>query len=213
MAGFHVTFYDYLRRNLCESDTGNLAVGQTREIKIPKGTYRVRVYMAIWAGVKKTIDFYADESVVNEGSRIELTSTRTSLHPEFDFKFNNGWFDGAHIPISKGATIKFDNHFRGDYDFFMDFKATFYNPYNNKLGEKIIELPYGQVAESETFEVPDGTNRIEINVTKGFTIIDSATFRYRPVKDSKDDVITITLGNRGSWEAMRFNYPECWQKI
>ena len=169
--------------------------------------------MAVKWGKKRTINFYADESTVNENSRIELTSTRTSLHPEFDFKFNNGWFDGAHIPTSSGTTIKFDNHFRGDSFYSsMYFKATFYNPYNNKLGEKIIELPDGQVAESETFEVPDGTNRIEINVTKGFAIIDSATFRYRPVKDLEDD-ITITLGDCGSWKSMEFNCSECWQRI
>ena len=229
-AGFHVTFYDYLKKNLGEYDTGYLAIGQTRKFKIPKNTYNVHVYVAVVDGGEKNIDFYADESAVNEESRIELTSKNVTKDPEFDVRLNKGWLDEAHIPTStsRGAIIKFDNNFKGEGRR-MFFRATFYDQYNNELGEKIIDLPRGKVAESEIFETPYGINRIKFEIFKRDSIdfrkpprklpklklIDSATFELRRGKTfSRDDVITITLGySGGGWKAMEFDYPECWERI
>ena len=231
--GFHVTFYDYLKKNLGEYDTGCLNVGNTRKFKIPKNTYNVHVYVAVADGGEKNIDFYADESAVNEKSQIELTSKSVTKDPEFGVRVDKGWLDEARTPISRrGTTIKFDNNFKGDSPR-MFFLATFYDQYNNELGKKIIELPYGEVAESEIFETPYGINRIEFRILKRnpidfrerrrkpfkppilYTLINSATFELRRDKTfSKDNVITITLGDSdGRWKPMEFNYPKCWQKI
>ena len=232
--GFHVTFYDYLKKNLGEYDTGCLKGGNTRKFKIPKNTYNVHVYVAVADGGKKNIDFYADESGVNEKSQIELTSKSLTMNPELGVRVDKGWLDGARTPISRrGTTIKFDNNFKGDRPS-MFFIATFYDQYNNGLCKKIIELPYGEVAESEIFETPYGINRIEFGIfernsidfreqlrrkpfkpIKPFKLINRAAFELREDKTfSKDNVITITLGDSdGRWKPMEFNYPECWQKI
>ena len=214
-AGFHVTFYSFSRENLGEYDTGYLAKKNTREFKVPKNTYNVHVYVAISAGKKRHFDFYADESVVNEKSRIELTSTKTSLHPKFDVKFNNGWSEKK-PEYSHEESIQFKSYFNADNPN-MYFKATFYG-YDCQIGEKSVKLsnignyPYGTVVDSETIKIPKGTTSIKVEVIKEGTPIDSATLEYIPKSDSKDD-ITITLGDtwNGSWDPMKINCPNSWK--
>ena len=216
MAGFHVTFYDYLKKNLGEYDTGYLAVSQTRDFKIPKNTYNVHVYMAIWGGVKRTIDFYADESAVNENSRIELKSQGGSLTPGLIPDFAGGWSEKKPEEYSHSEQIHFKSYFNADNPN-MYFKATFYR-YGYQIGEKSVKLSnigdyqIGTVVDREFIEIPNSTTGIKVEVIKEGTPIDSATLEYMPESDSKDD-ITITLGDAwyGSWEAMKVNCPNSWK--
>ena len=215
-AGFHVTFYDSVGGNLDEYDTGYLAVGKTRDFKIPKYTYRVHVYVAIQAGKKRHFDFYADESIVNENSRIELTSTRTTQHPKFDVKFNNGWSEKkSEYPHEE--SIQFTSYFNADNPN-MYFKATFYRE-DCQIGERSVKLsnigdyPRGTVVDSETIKIPYATTSIKVEVIKEGTPINSDTLKYNPAnaKKSKDD-ITITLGNwDGRWDSMKINCPNSWK--
>ena len=215
LAKFHVTFYDSVGGNLDEYDTGSLAVGKTRDFKIPKYTYRVHVYVDIAAGKKRHFDFYADETVVNEKSRIELTSTKTSLHPKFDVKFNNGWSEKK-PEYSHEESIQFKSYFNADNPN-MYFKATFYRE-DCQIGEKSVKLSnIGEyrgwtVVDSETIKIPNGTTSIKVEVIKEGTPIDSATFRYNPAKKSKDD-IAIGLGylDSGKFTPMRVICKNNWR--
>ena len=215
LAGFHVTFYSLFGEILGEYDTGSLAVGNTRDFNILKNTYRVHVYVDIAAGKKRHFDFYADETVVNEKSRIELTSTKTSLHPKFDVKFNNGWSEKK-PEYSHEESIQFKSYFNADNPN-MYFKATFYRE-DCQIGEKSVKLsnigkyPHETVVDSETIKIPYATTSIKVEVIKEGTPIDSDTLKYNPAKKSKDD-ITITLGDAwdGSWKSMRVNCPNSWK--
>ena len=214
-AGFHVTFYDSVGGNLDEYDTGYLAVGKTRDFKIPKYTYRVHVYVAIQAGKKRHFDFYADESIVNENSRIELTSTRTTQHPKFDVKFNNGWSEKkSEYPHEE--SIQFTSYFNAD-DPNMYFKATFYRE-DCQIGERSVKLsnigdyPRWTVVDSETIKIPHNTTSIKVEVIKEGTPINSDTLEYIPEKKSKDD-IAINLGNgyNGKFDTMRVICKNNWR--
>ena len=93
-AEFNAVFYNSSWERLGIYHSGyleGLGTRNPRDIKIPKGTCRVHVHIDILGGWWRPIKFYADESTVNENSRIELTSTGTFLFPEFDVKINNGW--------------------------------------------------------------------------------------------------------------------------
>ena len=209
VAGFHVTFYSFFGENLGEYDTGNLAIGETREFKIPKNTYRVHVYVAIWAGNKKDIDFYADESAVNENSRIELTSEKTSKHPRFDVKINNGWSETAECPHR--GIIQFNSVARGLFGG-ASFKATFYKD-DQKLGEESLDLSNYL---REAIKIPDNTNRIEAAISGAkwewsSEIYDSATLKLDGNKATSMDVITINFGDRfRDWAPMEITCPNWW---
>ena len=210
VAGFHVTFYSFFGENLGEYDTGNLAIGETREFKIPKNTYRVHVYVAIWAGNKKDIDFYADESAVNENSRIELTSEKTSKHPRFDVKINNGWSETAECPHR--GIIQFNSVARGLFGG-ASFKATFYKD-DQKLGEESLDLSNYL---REAIKIPDNTNRIEAAISGAkwewsSEIYDSATLKLDGNKATSMDVITINFGDRfRDWAPMEITCPNWWK--
>ena len=217
-AGFYVTFYSFSGGNLGEYDTGNLRGAwykDSRNIKIPKNTYRVHVYMFVRSsgGKTKTIDFYANESAVNENSRIELTSTNVTWNPKFDVKINNGWSE-KRPEYSHEGSIQFTSYFNADNPN-MYFKATFYRE-DCQIGEKSVKLSnigdyhIGTVVDSETIKIPNGTIDIKVEVIKEGTPINGDTLEYIPESDSKDD-ITITLGdNVGSYKTMQVNCPKCW---
>ena len=209
LAGFHVTFYSFFGRILGEYDTGYLAIRKTRDFKIPKNTYRVHVYMAIAGGKKRHFDFYADESVVNEKSRIELTSTKTSLHPKFDVKFNNGWSEKKPEYKHRGI-IQFNSV--ADCYYSGSFKATFYKD-DQKLGEESLDLSNHP---REAIKIPDNTNRIEAAISGAqwewsSEIYDSATLKLDGNKATSMDVITINFGGRlGYWTPMEITCPNWW---
>ncbi len=218
-AGFHVTFYNFFGGNLGEYDTGyleGLSTRNPREFKIPKDTYRVHVYMAIEGGKKKTIDFYADESAVNEKSRIELSSINSLFNPELEAKYYNGWSEKKPEEYSHEECIHFQSYFNADNPN-MYFKATFYR-YGYQIGEKSVKLSnigdyhIGTVVDREFIEIPNSTTSIKVEVIKEGTPFDSATLEYIPAKKAKNGII-ITLGDAwyGSWEAMKVNCPNSWK--
>ena len=213
-AGFHATFYDFFGENLGEYDTGYLAKKNTREFKIPKNTYRVQVHVSIISiffkgKCEKYIDFYADESVVNEKSRIELTSTNVTWDPKFDVKFNDGWSETAECPHR--GIIQFNSVARCDYG--SSFKATFYKD-DQKLGEESLDLSN---YPREAIKIPDYTNRIEATISGiklSREIHDSATLKLDGSKACSTDVITINFGDWGLWGdylPMEITCPNWWK--
>ena len=211
-AGFHVTFYSFFGENLGEYDTGYLegrGFRHSRNFEIPKDTYRVHVYVAIQAGKKRHFDFYADESVVNEKSRIELTSTNVTWNPKFDVKFNNGWSETAECPHR--GIIQFNSVANCYYS--GSFKATFYKD-DQKLGEESLDLSN---YPREAIKIPDNTNRIEAAISGAklkwsSEIYDSATLKLDGNKTTSMDVITINFGDRwGNWTPMEITCPNGWK--
>ena len=217
-AGFHVTFYSLLEENLGEYDTGyleGLGTRKPRDFKIPKSTYRVHVYMAIKGGKEKTIDFYADESAVNESSRIELTSDGSLGSSRFEVKTNNGWSEKKPESSHRGVLTIIRMAGIGNEEV-GQFKATFYKD-GQKLGEESLNLFTGPI---EDIKIPDYTNRIDttfINMTHILHVQSRATFKLAG-KASSTDVITLNVfGNVFGFglyvTSVEFNYPECWEKI
>ena len=225
-AGFHVTFYNFLGDNLGEYDTGYLegwSLRHTREIKIPKGTYRVHVFMDVMLGYDKTIDFFADESVVNENNRIVLESKGGTLTSRFDVKTDNGWFE-EYLESADRGIIQFNNKFLADNPN-MYFKVAFYRDsyqQSQKLGEESIKIPtkYEIIRENvetpyyEIIKIPGYTTRIEAEILKDGAPIDSATLEvYRNIV-SWEDVIEIDLEwSPMVWKLMDITCSNGWQRV
>ena len=171
--------------------------------------------MAIQAGKKRHFDFYADESVVNENSQIELTSTKTSLFPEFDLKFNNGWSETGEQPRKGYIGVTSDRGLCLSRD--PIFKATFYRG-NRQIGEKVISI---KNRIDEQFEVPEYTTRVEFEVWAVWeyssSLVASDTFKLSN-KVAWDDVTKVKCNDVVTWcreggNLVDISCPESWQRI
>ncbi len=163
---------------------------------------------------EKNINFYADESAVNEKSRIELTSDGALGSSRFKVKTNNGWSEKKPV-YSHEESIQFTSYFSADNPN-MYFKATFYRE-DCQIGEKSVKLSHvdvyyqDSVVDSETIKIPYATTSIKVEVIKEGTPINSDTLKYNPAKKSKDD-ITIALGTwYRRWAPMKINCPNSWK--
>ena len=207
-AGFQVTFYSFFGENLGEYDTGYLegwGFRHSRDFKIPKSTYRVHVHMDIKGSKEeKDIDFYADESAVNEKSRIELTSKGALGSSRFKVKTNNGWSE-KDLECPQKGFINLINA----CPFTDDTIEIFFSRHGHLICREVFR---SSSFSNETIKIPDYTTRVSFDVYENRW----GSYRWHDyfeldIKASSADVTTVSYTYYHP--ILSFNCPESWQRI